>query len=150
MPVALPKFADKAQLDTWFNATFPDVNHRTYSASYFEGLPDVETYLLERGKQATRAGKDAWALPAPPAGSDTSSDQWETPGSSPSSCSGPSPDLDFVRDPLADDDDSLADAALRILRWLQLNQPVPHPEDDDADSPSDDDRRGVCILFLVQ
>lgn len=60
MPVVLPRFADKAQLDNWFNATFPDVNHRTYSASYFEGLPDVDTYLLEIGKQTTRAGKDAW------------------------------------------------------------------------------------------
>lgn len=60
MPVALPRFADRAALDNWFSATFPDANNRTYSASYFEGLPDVDTYLLEIGKQTTRAGKDAW------------------------------------------------------------------------------------------
>lgn len=60
MPVVLPRFNDRAALDAWFNANFADTNQRTYSASYFDGLPDVETYLLEIGRQVTRAGKDAW------------------------------------------------------------------------------------------
>nr|ASY03233.1 nucleocapsid protein [Norway nairovirus 1] len=60
MPVALPRFATKDDLDKWFKATYKDVNERTYSPSYFDGLPDLDMYLEEMGKQATRAGKDAW------------------------------------------------------------------------------------------
>lgn len=60
MPVALPRFATKDDLERWFNATYPDVNDRTYSPSYFDGLPDLDLYLEEIDKQTTRAGKDAW------------------------------------------------------------------------------------------
>nr|UXX19178.1 nucleocapsid protein [Yichun nairovirus] len=60
MPVALPRFATKEDLDRWFKATYPDVNNRTYSPSYFDGLPDLDLYVEEIDKQTTRAGKDAW------------------------------------------------------------------------------------------
>lgn len=60
MPVALPRFATKDDLEKWFKATYKDVNERTYSPSYFDGLPDLDMYLEEIDKQTTRAGKDAW------------------------------------------------------------------------------------------
>ncbi|KAG0423003.1 hypothetical protein HPB47_001207 [Ixodes persulcatus] len=87
-------------------------------------------------------------IDAPPSVPDFSSNQSDVPGSSPSSGSWPSPDPDLVQDPLADEDDSLVDAALSILRWLQRNQPVPPDHDDDADSVSDDDSRRPAAFPL--
>lgn len=60
MPAPLPGFASKEELDRWFLETFPDVNNRTYSASYFNGLPDSTNYIYEVSKQVTLGGKDAW------------------------------------------------------------------------------------------
>uniref|UniRef100_A0A6B0VBS7 Putative nucleocapsid protein n=1 Tax=Ixodes ricinus TaxID=34613 RepID=A0A6B0VBS7_IXORI len=60
MPVALPRFSSKEELEKWFKASFTDVNDRTYSPSYFDGLPDIDLYLEEIDKQTTRPAKDAW------------------------------------------------------------------------------------------
>lgn len=60
MPVTLPSFRSKEELDNWFKRTFPKANDRTYSPFFFEGLPDSDFHLFEMNKQTTRGGKGSW------------------------------------------------------------------------------------------
>ncbi|KAM7299492.1 hypothetical protein ISCGN_020058 [Ixodes scapularis] len=75
-------------------------------------------------------------------------DSGESLGPSSQPSSGPSPCADLEEDSLDYEDDSLADAALCILNWLQRNQPIQQPDSDDQASQDDDDSRRPADFLL--
>ncbi|KAG0415439.1 hypothetical protein HPB47_007381 [Ixodes persulcatus] len=96
------------------------------------GLPTLSSPFLPVSGRSPAAGSSGGSSVSSRASASAESDEF-SPGDS---LAGPSPGSDTEGDPEGGED-SLADAALRILRWLAVHQPFPlpgDPEDDDDDT----------------